>query len=183
MQFVLGDEDIGADKPGAVLKSPLSDDENATTLKNLATSPLGIEADVDFRISIAGAQEKTALLRMNGKWFRPHGMTPTSHILKTQLGQLPNGTNLLDRVENEFFCMRFCAAMGAEVAEIEMVDFGGVRALVIERFDRQWTKDERLFRILQEDFLPGAGTPAEPEVPIRRRSGNSEVSWTVARQR
>lgn len=159
LQFVVGNEDIGADKPGALHASPVSDNEVATTLKNLATSPLGIEADVDFRISIAGAQEKSALLRMNGKWFRPHGMTPTSHILKTQLGQLPNGINLSDSVENEFFCMRFCAAMGAEVADVEMVDFDGVRALVIERFDRQWTRDDRLLRVPQEDFCQALGYP------------------------
>ena len=156
LQFVVGDENIGADKQGAIQASPVSDDEVATTLKNLPTSPLGIEADIDFRISIAGAQEKTALLRMNGKWFRPHGMTPTSHILKTQLGQLPNGINLSDSVENEFFCMRFCAAMGAEVAEFEMVD--GVGALAVERFDRQWTRDDRLLRVPQEDFCQALGT-------------------------
>ena len=79
-------------------------------------------------------------------------MTPTSHILKTQLGQLPNGVNLSDSVENEFFCMLFCAAMGAEVADVETVDFDGVRALVIERFDRQWTKDGRLLRIPRRTF-------------------------------
>ncbi len=159
LQFVVGDEDIGADKPGAIRASPVSDNKVATTLKNLATSPLGIEADVDFRMSIAGAQDKTAFLRLNGKWFRPHGMTPTSHILKTQFGQLPNGINLSDGVENEFFCMRFCAAMGAEVADVEMVDFDGVRAMVIERFDRKWTRDDRLFRVPQEDSCQALGYP------------------------
>ena len=28
-----------------------------------------------------------------------------------------------DSVENEFFCMRFCAAMGCDVANVEIVDF------------------------------------------------------------
>ena len=159
LQFVVGDENIDTGEPGTIQASPVSDDEVATTLKNLPTSPLGIEADVDFRISIAGAQEKTALLRINRKWFRPHGTTPTSHILKTQLGQLPNGINLSDSVENEFFCMRFCAAMGAEVAEVEMVDFDDVRALAIERFDRRWTRDDRLLRIPQEDFCQALRYP------------------------
>lgn len=35
----------------------------------------------DFRISIAGAQEKSALLRVDGQWCRPLGATPTTHIL------------------------------------------------------------------------------------------------------
>src|SRR5215213_3300184 len=38
----------------------------------------GSDDSDDFRISIAGAQEKTALLTMAGKWFRPQGATPTT---------------------------------------------------------------------------------------------------------
>ncbi len=128
-------------------------------MKNLTASPLGIDTDADFRISIAGVQEKTALLLMDGIWFRPMGMTPTSHILKTQLGQLRNGINLSDSVENELFCMRFCAAMGSDVANVEMVDFDDVRALAVERFDRQWTSDGRLLRVPQEDFSQAMGVP------------------------
>lgn len=39
-----------------------------------------------WRLSIAGAQEKTALLQVNGQWCRPLGATPTSHILKPPIG-------------------------------------------------------------------------------------------------
>ena len=45
----------------------------------------GIDTD-NLRISLAGAQEKTALLWHNGGWMRPHGSTPTTHILKLPLG-------------------------------------------------------------------------------------------------
>jgi serine/threonine-protein kinase HipA len=44
----------------------------------------------DFRISIAGAQEKTALLRMGNQWHLPHGATPTTHILKLPIGLVGN---------------------------------------------------------------------------------------------
>ena len=44
----------------------------------------------DFRISIAGAQEKTALLFHQGHWWRPHGLTPTTHIFKLPLGVIGN---------------------------------------------------------------------------------------------
>ena len=86
LQFVVGHKAFGAGNSGEFRAEPVSDTDIATTLGNLAVSPLGIKPEVDFRISIAGAQEKTAFLRMNGRWFRPYGMTPTSHILKTQLG-------------------------------------------------------------------------------------------------
>jgi len=157
LQFVT-EYDGSTEMPG-IEGEKVSDDSIAHILKNLASAPLGIEEDDDFRISIAGAQEKSALLFMNGEWFRPKGMTPTTHILKTQLGILPNGINLSDSVENEFFCMRFCKEMGAEVAHVEIHDFGDTRALAIERFDRQWTKKGTLLRLPQEDFCQALAVP------------------------
>ena len=42
----------------------------------------GVDHDDDFRISLAGAQEKTAFLRSGGRWLVPRGSTPTTHIFK-----------------------------------------------------------------------------------------------------
>jgi len=155
LQFVAGDI---PPKPTGLEGEPVSDAQIAHILRNLATAPLGIEED-DFRISLAGAQEKTALLRKDGEWVRPLGMTPTTHILKTQLGVLPSGINLSDSVENEFLCMTFCRAMGMDVAEVEIVDFEDVRALSVTRFDRRWARDGRLIRLPQEDFCQALGYP------------------------
>ena len=55
------------------------------------TSPAAPGGELeDFRISIAGAQEKTAFLRHQGKWCRPIGSTPTTHIFKLPLGLVGN---------------------------------------------------------------------------------------------
>ncbi len=157
LQFIV-DYD-GSAPTGALEGDPLTDRQISDMLKNLASAPLGIEEDDDFRISIAGAQEKSALLYKDGQWIRPKGMTPTTHILKTQLGVLPNGVNLSDSVENEFFCMRFCKEMGSDVAHVEIVDFEDTRALSIKRFDRQWTKKGTLLRLPQEDFCQALAVP------------------------
>lgn len=66
----------------------LSDEEIGAILKDLGRNPLGI-ADGEFQISLAGAQEKTALLRWKGRWYQPEGTTPTTHILKPQIGTPP----------------------------------------------------------------------------------------------
>ncbi len=139
-------------KVGALAGETISEARIAHMLRNLASAPLGLEEEDDFRISIAGAQEKTALLRHEGAWIRPSGPTPTTHILKTQIGVLPAGIDLSDSVENEFFCMSFCRAMAMEVAEVKIADFEDVRSLVVTRFDRHWTRDGRLIRLPQEDF-------------------------------
>nr|WP_319247205.1 type II toxin-antitoxin system HipA family toxin [uncultured Celeribacter sp.] len=159
LQFVSGEDNpVGEGLEG----EPVTDAEIAALLRNLASAPLGIDEEDDFRISIAGAQEKTALLRRDGQWVRPTGLTPTTHILKTQLGILPQGIDLSDSVENEFLCMSFCRAMGADVAEVEIADFDDVRSLVVTRFDRRWTRDGRLLRLPQEDFCQALGvTPSQ----------------------
>lgn len=128
-------------------------------LKNLAQAPLGLDRDQEFRISVAGAQEKTALLFHEGKWLKPHGATPTTHIFKTQIGALPNGIDLSDSVENEYYCLKLLAAFGLPVNAAEIQVFGKTRALVIERFDRSWTKDGRLLRVPQEDCCQALSTP------------------------
>jgi serine/threonine-protein kinase HipA len=120
-------------------------------LKSLARAPLGVDAETEFRISIAGAQEKTALLRINDTWVRPRGPTPTTHIFKTQIGHLQNGMDLSNSVENEYFCLKLLAAFGLAVAEAEIAKFGQTTVLVVSRFDRNWTADGKLIRLAQED--------------------------------
>lgn len=157
LQFVQGDAAVESKR--GIEGEPISDHQIAKMLKNLTAAPLGLDDEEDFRISIAGAQEKSALLQVDGEWLRPHGTTPTTHILKTQLGVLPSGINLSDSVENEYFCMQFCAAMGADVASVEIKDFEDVRALSVTRFDRHWTRDGHLIRLPQEDFCQALGYP------------------------
>ena len=41
------------------------------------------------------------LLRRDGKWYKPMGSTATTHILKPQIGRLPNGIDLSNSVEND----------------------------------------------------------------------------------
>jgi serine/threonine-protein kinase HipA len=156
LQFLPADIDPGT--AGEVRAEPISDKGIADRLSNLATAPLGIGEDEEFRISIAGVQDKTALLHWKGKWHLPHGTTATTHILKPQIGDR-NGRDLMHSVENEHLCMRILAALDIPVAHTEVGDFGDQRALVVERFDRQWTKDERLLRVPQEDCCQALSIP------------------------
>jgi serine/threonine-protein kinase HipA len=151
LQFLRDGADAG--KAGAIEGNPISDEAIARKLKDLKTNPLGMEEhDEDFRISIAGAQEKTALLFHDGKWFTPSGTSATTHILKPQIGQIPGGIDLSNSVENEFICLKLCEAFGLNVAKAEIVNFAGVKVLSVERFDRLWTRDGRLLRVPQEDM-------------------------------
>jgi serine/threonine-protein kinase HipA len=157
LQFLPEGEDPG--RAGTIDGRAVSAKEIAEIISNLARDPLGIGADQEFRISLAGAQEKTALLRWNDKWYVPHGITPTTHILKPQIGHLPNGIDLTNSVENEHFCLQLAATLGLPAANSRIIDFVGKRVLVIERFDRTWTTDGRLLRLPQEDCCQALSVP------------------------
>lgn len=130
---------------------PVDEEQIGAILSDLDLAPLGIRRENDFRISVAGAQEKTALLRKDSQWIEPTGTTPTTHIIKPQIGRLPNGMDLSDSVENEYLCLKLMEAFGLRAANVEMAQFGDKKALVVERFDRRWTSDGRLIRLPQED--------------------------------
>jgi len=157
LQFLPEDEELkgSTEIQGRVA----SDSEIEGMLLNLAQAPLGLERERDFRISIAGAQEKTALLRYKDQWWKPSGATPTTHILKKQMGTLPNGLDLSNSIENEFYCLRLLAAFGVPVNHAEISTFGKTKALVIERFDRRWTRDGLLLRLPQEDCCQALSVP------------------------
>jgi serine/threonine-protein kinase HipA len=158
LQFVPDGDEAGPDASG-IHGKVVNDEEIEHLLKRLARAPLGLDRDQDFRISVAGAQEKTALLFHQGKWLKPRGTTPTTHIIKTQIGTLQNGLDLSNRVENEYYCLKLLAAFGLPVNNAVIRLFGNTTALVVERFDRAWTKDGRLLRIPQEDVCQALACP------------------------
>lgn len=143
---------------GQVEGRALSDEEIAAILGDLNRTPLGVADDGEFRISIAGAQEKTALLFWQDKWNAPHGSTATTHILKPQIG-MRGDIDLSQSVENEHLCMKLTTALGLPTGRTDIADFGGRRVLVVERFDRLWTADRRLLRLPQEDCCQALSVP------------------------
>lgn len=115
--------------------------------------------DADFRISLAGAQEKAAFLWWGGQWLAPRGATPTSHILKLPLGLMGGRrADFSTSVDNEWLCLRLLKAYGLNVADARVATFGRQRVLVVERFDRRASPNgEWLMRLPQEDFCQVEG--------------------------
>jgi serine/threonine-protein kinase HipA len=157
LQFLPEGEEPG--RPGQVSGTPVDDQRIAAILNNLGRAPLGADVEGEFRISLAGAQEKTALLYWDGRWQLPRGVTATTHILKPQIGMLRSGIDLAQSVENEHLCLQLTTALGLPTARSEIRDFAGVRALVVERFDRLRTSDGRLLRLPHEDCCQALSVP------------------------
>lgn len=173
-------EKIGRDCVGAVQILPidelgkLSKRVEATKLSNgdvarmlrgvTSSGAIGQSEELgDPRISIAGAQEKTALLRYNDGWYLPEGSTPSTHIFKLPLGLVGSMRyNFKDSVENEWLCLQILKELGFDVANAEIATFqdriSDERVLVVERFDRDWAPDNsHLIRLPQEDLCQATG--------------------------
>lgn len=142
---------------------PLEESDIARILRETtSTPPAGERESADsLRLSIAGAQEKTALLRHDGQWLLPEGSTPTTHILKLPLGLVGNmRADMRTSVENEWLCSKIIAAFGLPVAHCEIAHFDDTKALIVERFDRRLSGDGRwIVRLPQEDMCQATGTP------------------------
>ncbi len=139
--------------------------EIAALLRETATPGSSVlhaadEAGNEFRLSLAGAQEKTALLWHRQKWCSPVGTTPTTHILKLPLGLVGNmRADMNGSVENEWLCSRIVEAYGLPIAKCQIVQFEEQKALSVERFDRRLSADGSwIQRRPQEDMCQATGT-------------------------
>jgi len=83
------------------------------------------------RFSLAGAQRKMTLYRVNDKWGVPRGRTPSTHILK------PSIPGFAGQAENEMFCIRLAPRLDLPAPPCWIEHFGSIQVIVIQRYDRQ----------------------------------------------
>jgi len=144
----------------SIKAEPLDDAGVEAVLRSVTATPLlGQKEQDQFRISVAGAQEKTALLFHKGKWCRPLGVTPTTHLFKLPLGLIgPMQADMSHSIENEWLCSRIVKAFGIAVAHTEIANFGQQKALIVERFDRRLSADKKWWlRLPVEDLCQATG--------------------------
>ncbi|QIG94550.1 type II toxin-antitoxin system HipA family toxin [Bradyrhizobium sp. 6(2017)] len=102
------------------------------------------------QFSLAGAQPKTALLLQKGRWGIPSGRIPTTHILKPPTGHFDG------HAENEHICLNLARNLGLPVAGTKVVRFEKEIAIVVERYDRQFSGND-VIRVHQEDACQARG--------------------------
>ncbi|MBU2288816.1 MAG: type II toxin-antitoxin system HipA family toxin [Gammaproteobacteria bacterium] len=145
--------------------TPLSESDVEQLLqRTVAPGGFGVRMgpDDELRISLAGAQEKTALLWHQGQWLLPHGATPTTHILKLPLGLVGHRrADFSTSVENEWLCLTILEEFGLPVPRSAILQFGAQKVLAVERFDRRLhSSGQWLLRLPQEDFCQALGKPS-----------------------
>lgn len=150
-------ENIQPPSPQQIQSKLLSSKEIEQLLQNLRQMPLGVSVEDDFRISLAGAQEKTALLKTDEGWALPLKATPTTHLFKIPFNSLSNNNvDFPDSCENEWLCLRLAHEFHLPVVQAEIQYFGSQKALIVERFDRKRVGNS-ILRLPTEDLCQALG--------------------------
>jgi serine/threonine-protein kinase HipA len=138
-------EHVGGDCAGAVSlyvpgKAPragggsvdwLKDAEVTSLVGELPQRPMYAGPDDEYRLSLAGAQNKLPVV-VGDEWRigLPRGGRPSTHILKIPIA------GLRATVLNEAFCLHLGSRLGLDCATAVPRKVGGVEMLLVARYDR-----------------------------------------------
>ena len=165
-------KEIGRDCAGALSFHEMTEPQKSYQMLKIEGSILSDEGLTKYleelpyrpylgkRLSLAGAQEKTAVCVINGKIALPNDDIPTTHIIKTALPKY------VQSIQNEYICMKVAKEIGLEVAEVEIRKVGEIEFLLVERFDRKYSNNLECERILQEDFAQSLGVQARDKYKV-----------------
>ncbi len=128
----------------AVRGKKFTDDSLEEYINELPRKPL-LTSSEGLRLSLAGAQDKMAVVLVDGTVSLPFKDVPTTHILK------PAIKGVEDSIENEYICLKTAKAMGLNVCNCEIRSTKNLKYLLLERYDRD-VQDGKVRRIHQEDF-------------------------------
>ncbi|MDR2566401.1 MAG: HipA domain-containing protein [Bifidobacteriaceae bacterium] len=205
----------GEDCPGAIQvleegrtpaqasgREPLSLKEVGDRIRALREAgQYGWSPGPEGRWSLGGAQPKFAVgWSEDVGWYEPTGREPSTHIIKIGF----TGKDESDWAEH--LTSRVAAKLGLTVAQTEVVNLGGERAVVVRRFDRLREPSGRVRRLHQEDccqalglwrhvkyesdggpglaavaqLLSAAVGPRHGEATLRQFAGSVVFSWLAA---
>jgi len=133
----------------------LDDKQLGTLIEELPSRPMHADADGEWRLSLAGAQDKLpVVVGVDGRVGLTRGRSPSTHILKTPIDRLP------DTVANEAFCLGLGQRLGMPTAPAAPRRAGGHECLLVARYDRRLT-EVGTQRLHQEDFCQALGIPTQ----------------------
>ncbi len=131
----------------------IDEEELHRVVKELPRRPF-LVGDKGSRLSLAGAQNKLPVYMEGNRVFLTTGNAPSTHILK------PPIAGLEESVENEAFCMILASRMGLAIPEVKIRQ-GHDRLYIVERYDRERSREGEILRLHQEDFCQGLGIMPE----------------------
>lgn len=160
--LVIVDDDTDPQRDAGVVE--LDAAALAEEVAALPERPLGIHDDSE--LSLAGVQDKMLLVAAGpGRWARPTGATPSTHILKL------DHRRFRGLVAAEADAMALARAVGLTSVAAELVEVDGMACLIVERFDRVRDAQGEVVRVHQEDMCQATGRPPSKKYESRRGGG------------
>ena len=150
----------------------LDDKRLSEFIEKMNTRPL-IKVDDKLRLSLAGAQEKLALAKINGEWYLPLNGAPSTHILKPA-----RAGSLSSLAQNEYICMKLAKSFGLPVPDVDLLNIAGKDVFVVERYDRIKETDS-IQRLHQEDFCQALGIMSTSKYQNDGGPGIADIFKTI----
>lgn len=133
----------------------LDDDQLGQVIDELPTRPMHADADGEWRLSLAGAQDKLpVVVGADGRVGLTRGGTPSTHILKSPIDRLPH------TVANEALCLDLGRRLGLAPAPAVPRRVAGREYLLVRRYDRE-SGAQGTRRLHQEDFCQALGISSD----------------------
>lgn len=156
---------MGRDSAGALMVIPedeqvaragppgvewLDEAELAEHLRGLPRRPLLIDEEHGVVLSLAGVNDKAAVVVSKGRIGLPTNGQPSTHIIKIDI------PGLEDSVKTEYFTLQLARAAGLRVPNCRLEQAEDQSFMLMQRYDRA-VQEGRLVRIHQEDFCQALG--------------------------
>jgi serine/threonine-protein kinase HipA len=139
----------------------LLDDDSFRKLLLRKGSTINFTTDIMRpRLSLAGAQDKCAVLFDKGQYFLPEKCAPSTHILKFEV---PDYKNI---PAYEYFLAKLAESIGMLVVACDFKRYEQQQFLLITRYDRIKKLDNSIERLHQEDFCQALGMGYEKKYQL-----------------
>lgn len=147
---------ISADKKLAIReRQPIKLSSIDKAIEEKVSLPVYYSSEEGAHFSLAGAQDKLAVIYDNNELFLPGSDTPSTHILKTPV----YNQEAWDSVYNEYFCMKLASRCGLDVPEVKVIK-GKNPLYLVKRFDRERI-GKNFIRLHQQDFCQALGLTSQ----------------------
>ncbi|MFI5003711.1 MAG: type II toxin-antitoxin system HipA family toxin [Solirubrobacterales bacterium] len=143
----------------------LSEEELAQLIAELPSRPMHVDAEGEYRLSLAGVQDKLpVVVGEDGRVGLTEGRTPSTHILKIPI------RGLQDTVANEALCLEIGRQLQIPTVQVEPRRAGDRECLLVARYDRA-VSGGHTRRLHQEDFCQALGIPSDRKYEVEGGPG------------
>ncbi|MBW3243449.1 type II toxin-antitoxin system HipA family toxin [Epibacterium sp. DP7N7-1] len=159
----------GAGHSGPPDLKPITVADLAEHLRALPRRPLMIDEHEGLTLSLAGVNDKAAIVLRKREISLPLNGYPSTHIIKVDIPGLP------ESVKTEHFCLRLASAIGIRVPRSQLARAEDQDFLLVARYDRGRDQEGKIIRVHQEDFCQALGVP-----PGRKYERHGGPGWAEA---